>query len=392
MGSAAGDRAGWALLAGLGLAAAIWPLGCDPGANGPDPLAEAVDAVLRDVGPEAIQPALADASAAVDALVLALDAWAAADADGADAAREAARDAWWGAMTAWQRVEPMQVGPAATAIADPLGLDLRDAITSWPTINPCRVDQETAAGAFTEAGWADGLLVNATGLDALEHLLWAGPENACPAQVTPNSDGAWDALGEAEIALRRADQAAALGDALVADVDALVDAWADLAPRLAEDAYPSDAEALQAVYNALFYLETVTRERKLALPLGVQDCAAAACPEEAESLPSGGSTAWVAENLRGFRTLFTGGEGEGLDDLLAAAGHGELADALLADVDAAIALADALDLPVDRAVAEAPTELQALHDAVKDVTDRYRADVRTVLSLQVPAEAAGDVD
>ena len=100
----------------------------------------------------------------------------------------------------------------------------------------------------------------------------------------------------------------------------------------------------------------------------------------------------VAANLRGFRTLFTGGAATGFDDLLAELGHADLSDEILTRTDRAIELADSMAVPVHQGVATDTESIEALHDAVKDVADLLKTDLVTVLSLEVPAEAAGDND
>ena len=100
----------------------------------------------------------------------------------------------------------------------------------------------------------------------------------------------------------------------------------------------------------------------------------------------------VAANLRGFRALFTGGDGAGLDDLLAELGHEALAEEILQRTDEAVLLADAVAVPVHDGVVSEPDRIDALHDAVKALADLLKGDLVTVLSLTVPDEAAGDND
>ena len=78
-----------------------------------------------------------------------------------------------------------------------------------------------------------------------------------------------------------------------------------------------------------------------------------------------------------------------MDDLLAAVGREDLArEVIVALDDADTAVAD-LDAPLDTVDA---AKLTAAHTAVKTVADLLKSDVATVLTLQVPSEAAGDND
>jgi uncharacterized protein len=391
-------RASWLALAGLAGAAALQPLACRPdGQAGGGPLAQAQADLLAQVGPGVVEPALARFEADAVALEQALSTLTASPQDAA--AQDAARAAWTRAFATWQELEVMQIGPAGSSLTALGGQDLRDEIYSWPTVNPCRVDQETVEASWDDSGWFTENLVNVYGLDAIEYLLWAGPENDCPGQVPINAEGDWQALGEAGVAANRAAYGRALAAHLVDQAGDLADRWSpqggDFSGALTRTdgaPYSSSQEALNAVFDALFYLEIRTKDRKLALPLGLLPCGADDCATTVEALPSGQGAAAIAANLRGFRSLFTGGDGVGMDDLLVELGEDALVDEVLADVDAAITLADALDLPLDEAVETRPEAVAALHAAVKAVADDLKGDVATVLTLQVPAEAAGDND
>jgi predicted lipoprotein len=302
-------------------------------------------------------------------------------------------------MMLWQELEVMQIGPKASSLTAVGGEDLRDEIYSWPTVNPCRIDQVVANGEWLADDFFELNLVNAYGLGGVEQALFGADENVCPSQIDINANGTWDALGPAGVAANRAAYAGAMAAEARALTATLLEAWApgggDWSGAMSAGAagpYGGDAAALNAVFDALFYLEIRTKDRKLAMPLGLRDCVEAACPEAVEALPSGASRAAIAANLRGFRRLFTGEAGAGMDDLLAERGEGALSDELLTRLDAAIALTESDETPIDAALATDRASVEALHDAVKGVADLLKGDVATVLTLTVPAEAAGDND
>lgn len=401
MASAAGEgRRGWALLAGALALAAARPLGCGPGDEGGTPVDETLTALLADVGPAVVLPALQDARDGADALVGATEAWAADPSS--DAARDAAREAYLAALDAWQVAEVLQIGPAGSSLTAVAGEDRRDEIYSWPTTNRCRVDQLTVAGGWDDAAFYEQNLVTAWGYDALDTLLWS-PDgvNACPPQVDVNTDGSWAALGTDGVRERRAAYAAAVAARLRDEIDALQQAWAedggDFSGAVAAagaDGSPYETAdlALNAVFDALYYLETRTQDRKLGRPLGLRDCAGTDCVGEVETPASGASHRWIAANLRGFRAGFTAGDGVGMEDLLRELGHADVADALLAELDAADAAAAALTVPIEQAALGDPTPAVALHAAVVRVTTLFESEVATILSLRIPSEAAGDND
>jgi len=402
MASAAGERRSWAVVALLA-ALATSRTACAPidDAASRDP---AVGRVLADAWPAVIAPALADAHLAGDALVVAVDAWAGAE-DGAgdpEPARAAAQDAWRDAMAAWQVVEVLQVGPLGSALTAVGGADLRDDAYSWPLVNRCRVDQVTGQGGYLAPDFLAVELVNATGLDALETLLFSPPgENVCPSQIDINADGSWAALGVDGVQAARAAYAGVAARGFVQAIGAAEDAFAadggDFGGALAragepELVYASQTEGLNALFDAAFYLESATQDAKLGEPLGLRDCGGTDCLAGVESALSGDSHRWIAQNLVGFRLLWEGGAGYGLDDLLRDRGETALADAMGAALDRADDAAAALTVPIDVAATTDPTAALALHAAVSAVADLLRLDVAAALVLELPSEAAGDND
>jgi predicted lipoprotein len=388
-----GGETGWALIAVLGLLAVARPTACtDGGGNGDADLQAAIAAVLADTWPQVLEPTLAEAEASAATLEAALQAWSEAErADvGVEAARVAAQEAWRGALSAWQRVEVLQLGPLGSSLTAVGGQDLRDQVYAWPTVSPCAVDQETVAADWRDADFFETNLVTVTGYAALETLLFAeSGVNACPSQVNINADGSWDELGVEGVQQQRADYALVLvggvrdtlGRARVAWEGGFADAFA-----AGDEPYSSVEEALNASFDALFYLETSSKDAKLGEPLGLRDCGADTCPVESPAARA--SHLWLAENLVGGRRLFVGGEGQGFDDLLVTLEQQALADDILAAFDAADAAALALTAPVD----EDREAALALHAALDALADLLREDLATVLVLQVPTEAAGDND
>lgn len=366
MASTAGNPTGWAALAGLLGLAALWPTACVD--QGESLFADDAPAVLDGVATRVVLPALTAYEDTLPALADAVDSWA------ADGDPTAAQAAFATTMAAWQVVDILRVAPDDTT--DPLGL--RDETYSWPFVNACRVDQVTATGEYSDLGV---LLVNARGLDALEYLLVAAPENTCAGQIPPNSDGAWDALSSEEIATRRA----AYAQAVVAD----------LADRAAEHRAVWEAAAvadLQEVLDGLFALEDVIKDTKLGHPVGHIDCEAEHCAEDAEGLPGSDSTGWIADNLAGFELLFTGGDGLGIDDLLISVGGQDVVDSTLAHVATAEQMALDLDGSVAEAIAADEAAVEALYAEIDLIDEYLRNDITTLLLLQIPAESAGDND
>ena len=321
------------------------------------------------------------------------------------AARDEARTAWRVGMLAWQRAEAMLLGPAGAPGNVVGGLGLRDEIYSWPTVNPCLVDQELVAEQWDEPDYFAANLVNVYGLDALEHLLFVvGPDNACPVQVPINQEGTWDALGESEVDRRRAAFAAVLASGVAGRAHELVEAWspegADFRGTLAaagEDgsAFVDLTQAMDELFAALFYLDLDLKDRKLAQPLGLLDCSTPTCPEALESPLADHALPNMRANLEGGRLLYRGGDDEedvGLDDFVVYVGEPEIDQAIEDAFAASLAAIDAVPNSATTQLAEDPAPLLALHGELQVLTDLIESDLATLLLLQVPQEAADDND
>lgn len=370
-----------AVLFALGVLVAQPQLGCGPQVEPTD--GDTVAEVLDHTLPGVFEPALVRFEARLGELGTAVDAWE------AGGSRDDVRPVYVATMEAWQELEVMRFGPLGSSLSVEGGLDLRDEVYSWPLVNACLVDQKLVEGGFDD-GWFDAHRPNAYGLDALERLLWGGRDNACPGQVPLNSEGTWDALDDDALDAARATMAGVLVDGLVdttASIHAAFDDF-DLDPAR----HGSEQEALNAVYDALFALETEVKDLKLAEPFGERTCSSA-CLELVESRGhSALSHRWLAVNLRAAHTLYLGGDGPGLHDILLAQGQ----DALASDLDAAftdaIAAAEALDEPLDDLFERDASAALEILAQVRRVTDHLKDDVTVSLALVVPAEAGGDND
>ncbi len=359
-------------------------------------------ALLANLGERVVLATYREFASRVGDLALACSAW---KASGASSERAVAQGAWKSAMSTWQRAELMQLGPAAP-MSLPGGKDLRDEIYSWPSVNACAVDQELVKAEYENEEVFANKLVNVRGLAALEHLLFdEDEENACAPQNTINAAGTWSAIVP-ELSLRRAAYATTLAGLVASRAAALRDAWEPSAgDYLAELATPgqryqaSAQEALNAVSDAMFYLDTETKDLKLAVPAGLAaECATVTCPEKLELRESRHGEAALRENLLAFQLLFHGGasfdeQALGFDDWLTAAGAGELSATMAADLAAALAAIDAIPgSDLEAALATEPKSLETAYGAVKKITDQLKTEFVTVLDLELPDAAATDND
>lgn len=373
-------------------------------------------AMLANLADEVILPTLTRFEGASAALADACETWAAESPPGATSeARTNAQAAFHAAMDVWQEAEVMQIGPAGmtpptTGSGGVMGgQGLRDRIYSWPSTNACAVDQQIVANEFRADGFFERKLVDVSGLDALEYLLFVeGEDNACAGPSTINSEGSWAALSAEQVWQRRADYCASASAYLERTATRLRNAWepsgGDFRGQLVDagasgSIYMSPAEALDALYAALFYVELTVKDRKLALPAGLHvDCLEESCPELAESRFAKRSKENIAANLRGFENLLLGRanadgpDGLGFDDYLREANAADLADRMAANIAALSAQLESFEGTLEDALVSDVEKVRALHGAVKTITDDLKSQMPSVLGLRVPEEGHSDND
>lgn len=400
-------RAGLSGLAGLkglaGLAGLVWvSAACAPTASAP-PGEASRRQVTAYVADAVVRPLLDDAAERAAAL-------RAATADN-DLPR--AQQAWRDVMAAWQGLEMVHVGPAGSPTAFEGGQGLRDGIYAWPQVNLCAVDAQLAQDAFEATGWVESRLPNVIGLAALEYVLFAPADmNMCPPTAEMNADGTWSTLGADTVASRRMRYAAVVASDVERRIQALRTAWAyesddGFAAALRQAgapgaAFPTAQRALDELFAALFAVEVVTKDKRLGVPAGLHapvggEACAGGCVERAESRFAGVSKDNVRANLVAVRAVLTGQgldgvEGTGFDVLLRERGAADVADAMGAHLEGALAAVEGFSGTFEEALATEPTRVVAVYDAVKRFTDDLKSTFPSALGLRVPDEGAGDND
>jgi predicted lipoprotein len=299
----------------------------------------------------------------------------------------------------------MQLGPSGSSLTIMGGQDFRARIYSWPILNLCLVDQQTVEEGYDDPDALAAVVGGPLGLWAIEYLLFnESTENNCSALNTINQDGTWDAMADM-IPQRRLDYAAALSTLVRRRADDLVAAWAPSGgnfiaeltdPGRSGAVYGTAQEGLNAVSDAMFYLSKETKDMKLGEPLGITNCATATCPESIESQWARWSKQHVLANLRGFQALFLGSspgtDALGFDDLLIDMGAPDVASDMAEAIADAITATEAIPGTFFEALEQNPTEMEAAHAAIRQVTDILKTDFLSVLDLEAPDRAAGDND
>ncbi len=376
----------------------------DTGGDGPRPAADVHRELLKSLGETIIVPIYKDFHAACEELEVAASAYANSVSE---EDRAATQLAWRTAMSLWQHAEVFQVGPAGSMTTAIGGQDLRAEIYSWPTVNPCRVDQETLEGAYSDTSAFAGELANVRGLDALEYLLF-GPatENGCKVSSSINKNGDWQAaLDAGEIPAKRAAYAHALAILLVEQAEGLVNIWEEGDSAFIAElsgagttgtVYTSAQEALNSVTDAMFYAEKQTKDMKLATPIGISACEADTCPEDLESLYANHSKENVIANVRAFQLLFLGAapgtDAPGFDDLLKGVGQEGMATDIADKIANALTVLEGIEGSFADALASNPEVVEDGYVALKAAMDIFKTEFMSALDLEIPNRAAGDND
>ena len=319
----------------------------------------------------------------------------------AEAMQNLAKQSWRDAMAVWQMAEVMQLGPLLDN-----NNSLRNKIYSWPNTSACAVDQDVV---LAEQGGYDISTRTASrkGLDAIEYLLFNPNLNhSCTVFGTQPLD--WDnRTQESRTAARCALAKIVAGD-LVSNGEELVTAWNGTATALGyadilknagqvDNIFSDVHDAVNDVSDAIFYIDTLTKDAKLATPLGrvANDCGLIPCVENVESRFAFNSLQNIINNIQGLNMIFLGGEtdsGVGFDDYLIDVGAAETATQMRGDLTVVSEFATALQQSLSELLAQDPQQVQQVHDQLKKVTDNMKTDFIQSLALELPATSAGDND
>ena len=317
----------------------------------------------------------------------------------------AAQQSWHNSMEQWQKIEVMQLGP----LIENQSL-LRNQIYSWPVTSTCAVDQDVV---YFNQGNINGEPYNIAnrvatrrGLDALEYLLFnENLEHSCSSTTAP--DG-WDNLTSAERRQQRCEFATEVASDIGQSSQILLNAWdgangyaASLLNAANEPGsdFANAHEAVNRVSDAMFYIDSVTKDGKLGVPLGLfeNDCQQSLCPQDLESQFAYQSLEHIRNNLISLKSLFTGEvnnseDTTGFDDYLIEEGASMTANNMRTAIDAAIADVEAYQQNLSLTLQNNDAQVRETHRKVKAITDQLKTDFINQLALELPATSAGDND
>lgn len=344
-------------------------------------------------------------------------------ADPQQASPASAQAAWSEANEAVQRVNAhpfavstfVEQGVALGARLDDEEMIIRK-VASY-----CAADVQVALQAEDSANYSlTGVSTLARGIHSLERMLFeTSYEHTCP-DSTQATQG-WNDQPLAERQAQRCDYATTLIEDMVSANDRILDYWTRLnyGSQLMVEA--NQADAVQALFESLFYIETV-KDEKLCIPRESENC-----PTDSFVFTSAGLSEQtypeLNASLESLRAIYTGDEGIGFDDVMAESGFQSSNETFLTNMDAASALinaqADSLQAQIEALLDAQANEMEEgavkaqcanassapqvatseayyvpcrLFGYLKQAADVLKTDVQSVLDLTVPGTVQGDGD
>lgn len=311
----------------------------------------------------------------------------------------AAQQSWKTAMSQWQQIELMQVAPLLNN-----DRQLRNRIYSWPIVSTCGVDLDVVSYETGDINGTPFDIAQRTparkGLDALEYLLFNPQlDHSCGAPPTPEG---WNNRDQQSRKIARCQHAQAIANDIQGNAQQLLDQWqgTDGFATVLKTAgtvgneFVTEHAALNHISDAMFYIDSITKDGKLATPLGLfaNSCGAEPCLEDLESPYAGHSLENIVNNLIALQMLYTGGEGLGFDDYLVDVGDADTAQTMTTTIAAAIDSLNAYQASLATTLADDPEQVAESHQRVKAITDTMKSDYINSLALELPATSAGDND
>ncbi|MEZ9821325.1 imelysin family protein [Shewanella sp. 10N.286.45.A1] len=310
-----------------------------------------------------------------------------------------AKNSWSNTMSVWQQVEMMQLGPLLNDDGA-----LRNKIYSWPVISRCGVDLDIVSFENNDINGVPYDIASRTparkGLDAIEYLLFNQSfEHSCSGSVTP---AGWDNRTDNNRRVARCEFANEVARDINYNAQQLLSQWSGpqgygtTLKQAGETGSRFDTvhEAVNKLSDALFYIDSVTKDGKLATPLGLfaNSCGTSVCAQDVESPLANHSIENITSNLEALDALYTGKEGLGFDDYLIDENDTATAQALGERITTALANSRSYQTSLAESLVADESKVLATHNDVKAVTDKLKNEFINTLALELPQTSAGDND
>lgn len=322
--------------------------------------------MLNDIGTKAILPSFAQF--AQQTALLRQEAASFVNAPDA-AGLVSLQNRWKESAYALKKVELFKNGPVNTGMFYP-------AIDFWPVRTNDVETYFNATGTFTSAGLtAKGSTVK--GSPVIEYLIF-DPVNGNTAvldRFTVHADAA-----------KRKAYLVALCENLDGIAQQLDDQWKNgyFSTFVANDG-TSITSSANSLVNEILALEDYAKGMKVGYPSGKKD--GNLYPQNVEAYASGQSIAFVKKNLDVLEAVFTGADGQGLDDYLdfvgAEDGGVRLSEKIRSQFTVCQNKCDAVNLPLSQAVSQQPQAVTELYNELQKLLVYLKVDMVNNLGITI---------
>ena len=280
----------------------------------------------------------------------------------------AARAPYQKAYIAWQQVSIYEFGPADEQM-------LRNNLNIYPTATS-EIESNISSGTYDLQASAN---LDAKGFPSLDYLLYGAPteEEVVSLYITDAS------------AANRKQYLQEVASLISQRADAVYDDWTsgNYTATFEQAAGTAVGSAVGNLVNQLNFDIDLTKRAKVGIPSG-RFTAGSALPDKAEAYYSGASLELLKQAIRAEKAAFMGGaNGPGLDDYLdhveAPYNGGLLSEAIEAQFDAALAAAEAIQVPLSEAVTTQPEAVTKVYDAMQKLIVLTKTDMPAALGVTI---------
>ncbi|MDQ3073155.1 MAG: imelysin family protein [Bacteroidota bacterium] len=335
-------------------------------------------AMLQNIGQNVIIPAFRDFSQKSKSLQIACESFA---ANPSESGLQMAQSSWKEAISAWKHCEFYQFGELDMSHEKLLwAISSTTPVQNWshtphPVYTPAQpaktteLEQALNTGSVINDAYVESVPFYIKGLPAIEYLLFDPART--DAEIVSQFLGA-----ENE---KRGQYLAALSENVTIKAEGIVNEWESgyLSTFITQDGRDVGSSLGMFCNAVLFQVEMIKNER-LGRPLGKLDLGNAQ-PGKVEAPYSKISRQLILENIAALKTAFTGGSGQGLDDLLdhldAKYDNTPLASITITQFDVLKAAVESIPDPLETAVMQNPAEVENAFNEAKKLVKLLKVDM-----------------
>ena len=252
----------------------------------------------------------------------------------------------------------------------------------WPP-RPASIEGALAGSATYDAAYMDQLGAAATGLFALEYLLFdqtnmVRHKQGQPVPGIPRPPPAWELLNGADGSRRRA-YLHAVAELLTRRAREVEDAWKPSGGNAVGKFIAGGQDSLDKLINRLLENSERALQEGLTQQIELREFKTFQ-PEDARAMSSGSSHRAVVAVMRGVKRHFDGGDGIGVDDYLRTLDPA-LADTMRNHFETTLKLAEAIPAAVEEAVKTNRAPVQATVGACRKLEIALKTDVVSKLGV-----------